>query len=104
MNAEDIMINRFLVIALSTVALSMATAAVAQDGRYYRDSYGYGERVAPRWNRQGSAVCPDNYDFVRGWCKPRTGYRLPPRWNSAGSAVCPAGYDYRGGWCRPQRY
>ena len=67
-----------------------------------RGSGDYGDRVPPRWNSAGSAVCPNEYDFVRGWCRPRSPDRLPPRWNAAGSAVCPQGYDYRKDWCRPQ--
>jgi hypothetical protein len=78
--------------------------------------------VRPQWNYQGSAVCPDYYDYFQGWCRPRGGYGpeygrpqyrggyggdgIPPRWNRAGSAVCPQGYDYHAhsGLCRPQRY
>jgi hypothetical protein len=38
----------------------------------YQDSYGGGSRaVQPRWNRAGSAVCPEDFDFVRGVCRSR---------------------------------
>ena len=80
--------------------------------------------VRPGWTRTGSAVCPSNYVFDRGWCKPLHrgyeprgyyghapeprhyggygggyggGYRggaVPARWNHLGSAVCPSNYDY----------
>lgn len=66
----------------------------------YRDD----GRVPPRWNHLGSAVCPDNYDFYRGWCRPRTSERVAPEWNSQGSALCPDSYDYYDGWCRPRGY
>ncbi|HEX2725230.1 MAG TPA: hypothetical protein VHN20_05375 [Beijerinckiaceae bacterium] len=74
-----------------------------------RASAQYGGWVEPRWNYQGSAVCPERYDFDDGWCKPRgAGYygegggspALPPRWTPDGSAVCPSGYDYLSGACR----
>ena len=80
--------------------------------------------VPPQWNYQGSAVCPQNYDYYanqglcisrggygygRGYGGPRYGggYRgdgIPPRWNRLGSAVCPSGYDYYAnvGLCLPQ--
>ena len=82
------------------------------------------EAVPPRWNYQGSAVCPSGFDYYagEGLCISRGGYGegarygggyrggsgngVPARWNRAGSAVCPQGYDYhaRSGLCRPQRY
>lgn len=83
------------------------------------------QAVPPRWNYQGSAVCPSGFDYFagEGLCMSRGGngggtrygggYRggyggdgVPARWNRAGSAVCPQGYDYhaRSGLCRPQRY
>ena len=85
------------------------------------------QAVPPQWNYQGSAVCPEGYDFYarNGLCIARGGYGggprygggyagggygggggIEPRWNRAGSAVCPQGYDYhaRSGLCRPQRY
>jgi hypothetical protein len=75
--------------------------------------------VRPQWNYQGSAVCPDGYDYYasQGACISRggSGYGrgygggyggggIRPRWNRAGSAVCPEGYDYHAysGLCRPQ--
>lgn len=75
------------------------------------------QAVRPQWNYQGSAVCPDGYDYRGGLCRARGyggGYArygggyggggIPPRWNRAGSAVCPEGYDYHAhsGYCRPQ--
>ncbi len=79
------------------------------------------QAVPPRWNYQGSAVCPEGFDYYasEGLCIARDygrrGYRggyyqheygrgLPPRWNRAGSAVCPQGYDYHAhtGRCLPQ--
>lgn len=72
------------------------------------------QAVRPQWNYQGSAVCPEGYDYLGGLCRargyggPRYGYGggVEPRWNRRGSAVCPEGYDYhaRSGLCRPQRY
>jgi hypothetical protein len=81
------------------------------------------QAVPPGWNYQGSAVCPDGFDYYasEGLCIARgygrRGYGGPsygggygdgiePRWNRRGSAVCPEGYDYhaRSGLCRPQRY
>ena len=67
--------------------------------------------VRPQWNYQGSAVCPEGYDYVQPWCRARGYYGgggyygrsygggyggegIPPRWNHLGSAVCPDGYDY----------
>ena len=83
--------------------------------------------VPPRWNYQGSAVCPDGYDYYanQGLCISRGGYGygrgygggyyrggpgygggpgFPPRWNRYGSAVCPTGYDYVAQYnrCLPQ--
>jgi hypothetical protein len=74
------------------------------------------QTVRPQWNYQGSAVCPDGYDFAGGACRSRGSYGggprygggygggggVEPRWNRAGSAVCPQGYDYhaRSGLCR----
>jgi len=76
--------------------------------------------VRPQWNYQGSAVCPDGFDYYarQGLCISRGGYGgprygggyaddgVPPRWSRRGSAVCPEGYDYHAhsGMCRPQRY
>jgi hypothetical protein len=34
------------------------------------------QAVRPQWNYQGSAVCPDGYDFIRGLCRSRGGYAL----------------------------
>jgi hypothetical protein len=80
------------------------------------------QAVPPRWNYQGSAVCPDGFDYYagEGLCISRGGYGygrrygggygggygqgIPPRWNSRGSAVCPNGYDFHAyaGLCLPQ--
>ena len=97
---------RLFVVAL--VGVIFATEATAQ-------------AVPPRWNYQGSAVCPEGFDFhaYQGLCiargygtrhyggnyysdGPRNG--IPPRWNRAGSAVCPQGFDFhaRHGLCFPQ--
>ena len=99
---------------LAGAAVAMAGSAFAQ----YRD-HDREDRVRPRWNQAGSAVCPDGYDYYRGWCRARSyepppqgnaqgsapSYeRLPPRWNAQGSAVCPQSYDYDQGWCRPKSY
>jgi len=97
----------FLIMA---VGLLWTSAAPAQDV------------VRPRWNYQGSAVCPDGYDYVQPWCRARGYYGggdyyrrsnrgyggeegVRPRWNRLGSAVCPEGYDYHAGYnlCLPQR-
>jgi hypothetical protein len=76
--------------------------------------------VRPQWNYEGSAVCPDGYDYYagEGLCRARgygygppygygrRGYGggIPPRWNRLGSAVCPEGYDFHAyvGLCLPQ--
>jgi hypothetical protein len=85
--------------------------------------------VPPRWNYQGSAVCPNGYDYYadQGLCISRGGYGygrgyggpgygggygghygggpgLRPQWNQYGSAVCPSGYDYVAEYnrCLPQ--
>jgi hypothetical protein len=102
------------IVILAGAAVAMAGSAFAQ----YRD-HDREDRVRPRWNQAGSAVCPDSYDYYRGWCRARSyerppqwnaqgsarSYeRLPPRWNAQGSAVCPQSYDYDQGWCRPRSY
>jgi hypothetical protein len=93
--------TRWIALLTMAVGLLWTSAAPAQD------------TVRPHWNYEGSAVCPDSYDYVRGLCRMRGGfYRLPPRdedsvpahWNRLGSAVCPEGYDYhaRRRACLPQ--
>jgi hypothetical protein len=100
---------RKILIAVAAVASLWTVSAAAQSA------------VRPQWNSQGSAVCPDGYDYRGGLCRARGGYEygggpgyrrgydggggVEPRWNRAGSAVCPEGYDYhaRSGACRPQR-
>jgi hypothetical protein len=90
--------NRLACIGLLVgAALTVAGPAFAQ----YRGEVREDDRVRPRWNQLGSAVCPEFYDFHRGWCRPRDGGRLPPQWNSQGSAVCPPSYVYHQGRCRP---
>jgi hypothetical protein len=110
--------RKLLIAALSSVSLLASVSAFAQ------------EAVRPQWNYQGSAVCPNGYDYFanQGLCIARGGYGggpygrpgyggpryeggyaddgIAPRWNRLGSAVCPNGYDYhaRSGLCRPQRY
>jgi hypothetical protein len=102
-----------LLALLTAVMALLATAQAQYRGQGRGDQQGY---VQPQWNRQGSAVCPNGYDFDAGWCKPREerqgrrgGYRgygrsdaMQPRWNSRGSAVCPEGYDYVREACRPR--
>ena len=93
-----------LIILAAGSMLSMAEPASAQF-------------VRPGWNHLGSPVCPRNYDYHGGWCKPVYGYdapgrfggggryygeAVPPRWNHRGSAVCPEHYDYVAGMCRPR--
>jgi hypothetical protein len=99
---ERIMKN--ILIAVSIVAAFWTTGALAQ------------QAVRPQWNYQGSAVCPEGYDFIQGLCRSRGGYGygpqygggggVRPRWTRSGSAVCPEGYDFHAhsGLCRPQRY
>jgi len=82
------------------------------------------QAVPPRWNYQGSAVCPNGFDYYagEGLCIARGGYGygrhrygsgsdgggygqgIPPRWNRLGSAVCPEGYDFHAyaGLCLPR--
>jgi len=95
-----------LMIAGAALACSWTVSASAQ------------QAVRPQWNYEGSAVCPDGYDYYArsGLCRSRGGYGygprygggygggIPPRWNRVGSAVCPQGYDYHAqvGLCRPQ--
>jgi hypothetical protein len=104
-----------ILIAVATVASFWTFTASAQ------------QAVRPQWNYQGSAVCPDGYDYRGGLCRARGGYGyggrteyggagygggggggggIEPRWNRRGSAVCPEGYDYHAnsGLCRPQHY
>jgi hypothetical protein len=97
-----------LMIAGAALACSWTVTASAQ------------QAVRPQWNYQGSAVCPNGYDYYAGSgrCMARGGYGyggyarygggygggIPPRWNYEGSAVCPNGYDYhaRVRLCLPQ--
>src|SRR5262249_2146810 len=99
----DAMNKSARMVCLAAFGLTFAGTAVPQDYT----------RVRPRGNEVGSAVCPDGYDYYRGWCRlrgnepPREygygrpggfGYGgaagVPPQWNSRGSAVCPDDYDY----------
>src|SRR4249919_2450708 len=54
--------------------------------------------VRATWNRAGSAVCPQEYDYVAriNRCVARSlSQRLvPAARTSRGSALCPDGYDY----------
>jgi hypothetical protein len=98
--------NRFVKVAIiGSAALTTVGAASAQ------------ELVRPRWNAYGSPVCPRNYDYLGGWCRPvygegyrdpyayrgRRGYgryggeTVPPRWTTSGSAVCPRNYEFDAG-------
>ena len=96
------------------VSLMIAGAALACS---WTGSASAQQVVRPQWNYEGSAVCPDGYDYYArsGACRARGGYGpryggggygggIPPRWNRVGSAVCPQGYDYHAqvGLCRPQ--
>ena len=96
-----------ILIAVSMAASLWTVSASAQ------------QAVRPQWNYQGSAVCPNGYDYRGGLCRARGGDSFGPRygggyggdgvearWNRAGSAVCPQGYEYHAhsGLCRPQRY
>jgi len=54
--------------------------------------------VPARWNRSGSALCPDDYDYVarirRCVARAVTTGAVPAQRNRRGSAVCPEAYDY----------
>jgi hypothetical protein len=88
----------------------------------------YGPPEVPaRFNYQGSAVCPENYDYViqvnrcvsraygGGYYRQdhyRRGYGgygsrggVPAQFDYTGSAICPQGYEYVAsyGACFPQR-
>ena len=54
------------------------------------------EAVRPRWNYQGSAVCPEGYDFYayNGLCMARGGYGGEPRYGGS------YGGGYHGGGFR----
>jgi hypothetical protein len=109
----DVMVKIARIVCLAAFGVTVAGTAIAQDYT----------RVRPRWNQFGSAVCPERYDYYRGWCRlrgnepPREygygrprgfGYGgavgVPPQWNSRGSAVCPDDYDYYAeiGLCMPR--
>ena len=97
--------------------LAAALAAIAIVGSFDVAS---AQAVRPRWNYEGSAVCPSGYDYFAGRdaCIARGGFGrsygayygggygngIAPRWNHRGSAVCPEGYDFHAhsGLCRPQ--
>jgi hypothetical protein len=107
------------IMCLGAAGLTIVSAAFAQDYT----------RLRPRSNQLGSAVCPDGYDYYRGWCRLRgndwtaeeryrgrkeyghrqrefgyEGRPLPPRWSGGGSAICPEDYDYfiESGLCMPR--
>jgi hypothetical protein len=91
-----------LIVLAAGALLTVAETASAQD------------LVRPRWNAYGSVVCPSNYNYFDGWCRPVYGYgyrdtytrryrrgyggygndTVPPQWTSSGSAVCPSNYNY----------
>lgn len=52
-----------------------------------------------KWNRSGSAVCPDGYDYVarihRCVARTVTAGAVRAQRNRLSSAVCPEGYSYR---------
>ena len=64
--------------------------------------------VIAKWNRSGSAVCPDGYDYIarirRCVARTVTAGAVPPQRNRRGSAVCPEGYNYQSRYkaCLPQ--
>jgi len=107
------------------IIMRIALMAVAVTVICFGSSASAQQAVRPQWNYQGSAVCPDGFDYAGGLCRARgygsraeyrggpgyggAGYGgggVEPRWNRSGSAVCPEGYDFhaRSGACRPQRY
>src|SRR5689334_7041672 len=55
--------------------------------------------VTAKWNRSGSAVCPDGYDYIARIrrCIARTVIvgSVSAQRNRHGSAVCPEGYNYQ---------
>lgn len=100
------MIRNRLIVPLAWIAFSILAMTPASAQYWRQDDLGF---VVPRF-RNGSAVCPDGYDYDRGRCKPQGYYgrgrgddygdrrrardSVPPRFNRRGSAVCPEGYDY----------
>lgn len=95
--------KRLALVALAAAAIVSMTATVPAQQQGW---------LPPQWNAARSPVCPRNFDFDRGWCKPvyapgAPGFAPPgeelvrPGWNHLGSPVCPRNYDYVQGWCRP---
>jgi hypothetical protein len=90
------------VLALVTVlTLSSAQADLIETNRDQPGSQS-------KWNRSGSAVCPDGYDYVarirRGVARTFTAGSVPAQRNRRGSAVCPEGSNYQARYkaCLPQ--
>lgn len=81
-----------LTIALANFAASQATAGLINEVR------GLPPEVRASWNRAGSAVCPQEYDYVARIrrCVSRSvmSGSVPAQRNRTGSAVCPPDYDY----------
>jgi hypothetical protein len=95
--------KRLALVALAAGAIVSVTATAPAQQQGW---------LPPQWNEAGSAVCPRNFDFHRGWCKsvyapgapafaPPGEALVRPQWNHLGSPVCPKDYDYAQGWCRP---
>jgi hypothetical protein len=81
-----------LTIALVTLAASPTAAGLINEAR------GVPPEVRAYWNRAGSAVCPQDYDYVarirRCVSRAAMSGAVPAQRNRRGSAVCPADYDY----------
>src|SRR5690242_2646058 len=64
--------------------------------------------VIAKWNRSGSAVCPDGYDYIarirRCVARTVTASAIPSQRNRHGSAVRAEGFNYRSryGVCLPR--
>jgi hypothetical protein len=99
--------------SLFAAVVSAALCASASSALAYLSTDLRSHMLEPRWNAQGSAVCPESYDYVRNVraCRLRgeDSYArmldgepasVKPGWSRSGSAVCPANYDYR---ARPGR-
>ena len=98
---EDQFMKVLFAALASAVICASATSALAYLSTDVRPHI-----VKPKWNKQGSAVCPDLHDYVKkvGACRARgagsyagilDGASVKPTWTRGGSAVCPSNYDYR---------
>lgn len=81
-----------LPIALACLAAPPASAGLIDEDRSLPPE------VRASWNRAGSAVCPQDYDYVARIrrCVSRSAMSgaVPAQRNRSGSAVCPPFYDY----------